>query len=53
MSTLAAFDLLVVLGTNSIDNLKLIDKYITDLFYTGKIKSFRHFLREILCLLIL
>jgi ubiquitin carboxyl-terminal hydrolase 9/24 len=34
MSTLAAFDLLVVLGTNSIENLKLIDKYITDLFYT-------------------
>jgi len=33
-STLAAFDLLVVLGTNSIDNLKLIDQYITDLFYT-------------------
>lgn len=36
MSTLAAFDLLVVLGTDSIENLKLIDKYITDLFYTGK-----------------
>jgi hypothetical protein len=36
MSTLAAFDLLVVLGTNCIENLKLIDKYITDLFYTGK-----------------
>ena len=36
MSTLAAFDLLVVLGTNSIENLKLIDQYITDLFYTGK-----------------
>ncbi|CAF2622279.1 unnamed protein product [Rotaria sp. Silwood2] len=34
MSTLAAFDLLVVLGTNCIENLKLIDKYITDLFYT-------------------
>ncbi|CAF1048629.1 unnamed protein product, partial [Didymodactylos carnosus] len=30
----AAFDLLVVLGTNCIDNLKLIDEYITDLFYT-------------------
>lgn len=40
MSTLAAFDLLVVLGTNSIENLKLIDKYITDLFYTGKHKIF-------------
>jgi ubiquitin carboxyl-terminal hydrolase 9/24 len=39
MSTLAAFDLLVVLGTNSIENLKLIDKYITDLFYTGNIES--------------
>jgi hypothetical protein len=38
MSTLAAFDLLVVLGTNSIENLKLIDKYITDLFYTGNIE---------------
>jgi ubiquitin carboxyl-terminal hydrolase 9/24 len=37
MSTLAAFDLLVVLGTNSIENLELIDKYITDLFYTGNI----------------
>ena len=36
MSTLAAFDLLVVLGTNCIENLRLIDKYITDLFYTGK-----------------
>ena len=34
-STLAAFDLLVVLATNCIENLKLIDQYITDLFYTG------------------
>ena len=32
----AAFDLLVVLGTGCIENLKLIDKYNTDLFYTGK-----------------
>ena len=39
MSTHAAFDLLVVLGTNCIENLKLIDKYITDLFYTGKVKA--------------
>lgn len=39
LSTLAAFDLLVVLGTNCIENLKLIDKYITDLFYTGKINK--------------
>jgi len=38
MTISAAFDLLVTLGTNCIDNLKLIDKYITDLFYTGKIK---------------
>ena len=37
MSTLEAFDLLVVLGTNCIENLKLIDQYITKLFYTGKI----------------
>jgi ubiquitin carboxyl-terminal hydrolase 9/24 len=37
MTTSAAFDLLVILGTNCIDNLKLIDKYITDLFYSGKI----------------
>jgi ubiquitin carboxyl-terminal hydrolase 9/24 len=36
LSTLAAFDLLVVLATNCIDNLKLIDRYITDLFYTGQ-----------------
>ena len=35
-SSAAAFDLLVVLGTGCIDNLKLIDKYNTDLFYTGK-----------------
>lgn len=45
MSTLAAFDLLVVLGTNCIENLKLIDTYITDLFYTGKMKF--DFVREI------
>ncbi|CAF1148229.1 unnamed protein product [Rotaria sordida] len=31
----AAFDLLVILGTNCIENLKLIDKYITDLFYSA------------------
>ncbi|CAF3682375.1 unnamed protein product [Rotaria sp. Silwood1] len=31
----AAFDLLVILGTYCIDNLKLIDKYITDLFYSA------------------
>jgi hypothetical protein len=37
MTITAAFDLLVTLGTNCIDNLKLIDKYITDLFYSGKI----------------
>jgi ubiquitin carboxyl-terminal hydrolase 9/24 len=37
MTISAAFDLLVILGTNCIDNLKLIDKYITDLFYSGKI----------------
>lgn len=36
MTISAAFDLLVTLGTNCIDNLKLIDKYITDLFYSGK-----------------
>jgi ubiquitin carboxyl-terminal hydrolase 9/24 len=36
MATSAAFDLLVILGTNCIDNLKLIDKYMTDLFYSGK-----------------
>jgi ubiquitin carboxyl-terminal hydrolase 9/24 len=36
MSTAAAFDLLVTLGTNCIENLKLIDKYMTDLFYSGK-----------------
>lgn len=35
ITTSAAFDLLVTLGTNCIDNLKLIDKYITDLFYSG------------------
>ena len=37
MTTSAAFDLLVILGTNCINNLKLIDKYITDLFYSGEI----------------
>ncbi|CAF3635592.1 unnamed protein product [Rotaria socialis] len=31
----AAFDLLVILGTNCIDNVKLIDKYMTDLFYSA------------------
>ncbi len=36
LTTSAAFDLLVTLGTNCIDNLKLIDQYITDLFYSGK-----------------
>lgn len=36
MSISAAFDLLVVLGTNCIENLKLIDQYITDLFYSGR-----------------
>ncbi|CAF0895252.1 unnamed protein product, partial [Didymodactylos carnosus] len=30
----AAFDLLVVLGTNCIDNLRVIDDYLTNLFYT-------------------
>jgi ubiquitin carboxyl-terminal hydrolase 9/24 len=39
MTTSAAFDLLVILGTNCIDNLKLIDQYITDLFYSGKISN--------------
>ena len=47
MSTLAAFDLLVVLGTNCIENLKLIDKYITDLFYTGK-KNYLNYLNILL-----
>ncbi|CAF3243283.1 unnamed protein product [Rotaria sp. Silwood2] len=37
ISISAAFDLLVILGTNCIENLKLIDKYITDLFYSGNI----------------
>ena len=36
MSTSAAFDLLVTLGTDCIDNLRLIDNYITNLFYSGK-----------------
>ena len=40
MTTLAAFDLLVILGTDCIDNLKLIDKYLTDLFYSGMKHSF-------------
>ncbi|UJR08730.1 hypothetical protein I4U23_012987 [Adineta vaga] len=35
MTILAAFDLLVILGTDCIDNLKLIDKYLTDLFYSA------------------
>ncbi|CAF0890240.1 unnamed protein product [Adineta ricciae] len=35
MTTSAAFDLLVILGTDCIDNLKLIDKYLTDLFYSA------------------
>ena len=39
MTISAAFDLLVTLGTNCLDNLKLIDKYITDLFYSGTGKS--------------
>lgn len=38
-TTLAAFDLLVVLATNCIENLRLIDKYITELFYTGLTKK--------------
>ena len=36
MTTSAAFDLLVILGTNCLDNLKLIDQYMTELFYSGK-----------------
>lgn len=32
----AAFDLLVTLGTNCIDNIKLLDLYTTDLFYSSK-----------------
>ncbi|CAF3511540.1 unnamed protein product [Adineta steineri] len=35
LTILAAFDLLVILGTNCIDNLKLIDRYTTDLFYSA------------------
>jgi hypothetical protein len=35
MAISAAFDLLVVLGTDCLENLKLIHRYITELFYTG------------------
>ncbi|CAF1165958.1 unnamed protein product [Adineta steineri] len=35
LTILAAFDLLVILGTNCTDNLKLIDRYTTDLFYSA------------------
>ena len=36
MTTSAAFELLVTLGTNCLENLKLIDQYMTNLFYSGK-----------------
>jgi len=34
MTTSAAFDLLVALGTGCLDNLKQIDEYLSNLFYT-------------------
>lgn len=43
MTISAAFDLLVTLGTNCIENLKLIDQYIADLFYSGNIYENKRF----------
>ena len=36
MATSAAFELLVVLGTGCLENLQLIDQYITNLFHTSR-----------------